>query len=175
MSLYLFSRPIRTGKTTELLRYCQQNPQSQALLMPDLPEGRHFLFYPENQTFPAFFQEGEKAEKIEIGRFSFSAFAFERANKFLEKQAKNLPALFAIDELGKLEIKGKGLFRGIQACLAAQQKQSKESTDLILVVREELAEIAKAVFQIQDALCISDLNIGKSPSPKMESQNPAKP
>lgn len=155
MSIVLFSRPVHTGKTTELQAWLHQNPEVHGLLMPDGEGGRYFELWPEKERFPAFFRPESEFEKLEIGRFSFSSSSFRKANTFLHRKAIEKPAIMVVDELGKLELKNLGLATGIRALVQAYRSAPEM---LILVVRTSLVEEALEKFDLQPASIMDSIS-----------------
>lgn len=158
MSIVLFSREIRSGKTTELGLWLKKKPGLRALLMPDRIGVRHFETYPINESWTAQWQAScmPLSDCLEIGRFRFSRQAFDRANAFLQEQKNDFPTFLAVDEVGKLELKGEGLFLGLNPLIKVYHES--EDHTLLLVVRQELWEEFLQFFLIKNFTLAKNLN-----------------
>ena len=90
-----------------------------------------------------------ETEVVEIGRYKFSVKAFEWSTKILaESIHKNYDEII-IDEIGPLELQGKGFAEVLKLLL----KHSEIKSDLFLVVRD------KAVQQVLDYFKISEKEV----------------
>ena len=137
MSIIIFSRSIRSGKTTELQQWCAGKNNVAGILMPDIDGVRHFLNIKSGELFKAE-KVGETAEEILcVGKYSFSKAAFKMACETLLNALKLMPDILVIDEIGKLELRKAGLYEAVIKAIDVYKNLACEN-DLILVVREEL-------------------------------------
>lgn len=141
MSIKLFSRAIRSGKTTELYRWRELQPGLAGLLAPDLEGLRYLHLLPGEETLP--FQVPNEVDPApdaieNIGRFRFYRTAFEAAQQHLLRLAAARTTPLVIDEVGPLELGGGGL----EPALSQLISQYKHDADLllVLVVRDTLKE-----------------------------------
>ncbi len=106
MSIIIFSRQIRSGKTTELLNWCSNQENVSGILMPDINGKRKFFDIKNQIYFDAECTDPSDAHQalIQVGRFFFYKPAFEKANAILLKALVQKPSWIVIDEIGKLEI-----------------------------------------------------------------------
>ena len=147
MSIIIFSRSIRSGKTTELQQWCAGKNNVAGILMPDIDGVRHFLNIKSGELFKAE-KVGETAEEILcVGKYSFFKAAFKKADDFLLDAVKELPAILLIDEIGKLELRKEGLYEAVIKAIDVYKNLACEN-DLILVVREELLKDVIKNFDI---------------------------
>ncbi|MBK8845491.1 MAG: hypothetical protein IPO27_02595 [Bacteroidetes bacterium] len=134
----IFSRAIRTGKTTELMEWCKMHHQADGILMPDVNDVRNFYFINSSIYLPAQVDRKANEEKISVGKFCFSKKAFDSASAYLEKNYTNSKNYFIIDEIGKLEVEQQtGLHHTLVQILQIHLNQPNNTT-LLLVVRENL-------------------------------------
>ena len=145
--IYILSGDIRSGKTTALLNWTNTSTtlsgtgrkDIDGLLCPDGDHGkRYFLKINSKEQFELEV-ESESEDTITIGPFHFLTSAFEKANEFLiELNTKMKSQFLIIDELGKLELKHKGLHDS--AIKLIPDFMFNDNRHLILVVRTSLLE-----------------------------------
>lgn len=137
-NIYLLTGPIRTGKTTRLTSWLEGREAS-GILTPDR-EGIRWMKLLSNHLWIPFEVEGETDLPIvEIGRFRFYADAFSQAKTEFQQAVERQAPWIVVDEVGKLEVKGKGLEPAVTMLVAASQS-GRYTGNLLLVVREELME-----------------------------------
>jgi nucleoside-triphosphatase len=135
--IYILTGDIRSGKTTALLHWIEGREDVDGLLCPDDKTGkRYFLKVKSKQEFKLEIESGNDIEMdkiVVIGPFQFLKSAFEKANDYLKSISNNSSSKFIIiDELGKLELKNKGLHDAASKLISNKTCNTKH---LILVVR----------------------------------------
>ena len=85
MSIYIFSRPVQSGKTTELMQWCRLQKDIAGILMPDINGCRSVLSIATNDTFNIECTPGSTTSEptISVGRFIFFVAAFKKANDII--------------------------------------------------------------------------------------------
>ena len=138
--IYILTGDIRTGKTTALLNWINNRKDVDGLLCPDDENGkRYFLNIKTKEHFNLEVHQDYDMEIVEIGPFQFSKAAFDKANNFLMSSTSEMENRYLIvDELGKLELKNKGLHLAAEQLIPHYMLNVKY--DLILVVRESLLD-----------------------------------
>ncbi len=151
MSIFIFSQPIHSGKTTQLLHWCNQQKNVTGILMPDIDGKRKILDLETKELFTIECDNPSDSpeELITVGKYHFYATAFKKANTILLSALSRNPQLLVIDEVGKLELEGKGFYPGVKKAIEDHEKKLI-STQLILVVREGLYDEAVNFFKIKD-------------------------
>ncbi len=162
MSIILFSRPIHSGKTTELLQWCNRQNDIAGILMPDMDGVRHILDIRTNESF--MIQCPDPLNSIEpltsVGKFHFYTHAFERANSLLSDILDQQHEWVVIDEAGKLELESKGFYPSLRKAVELYTG-TKERGTLLITVRESLCgevvrffglESFKVVHQTSDII-----------------------
>lgn len=146
--IYILTGAIRTGKTTALLNWIKGRNDVDGLLCPDGENGkRYFLKIYSKEQFE-FEDESESEKTITIGPFHFLKSAFEKGNQFLiELSTKTKNQYLVVDELGKLELKDKGLHDA--AIKLIPEYMFNDEKHLILVVRASLLEAVLNHYQIK--------------------------
>jgi nucleoside-triphosphatase THEP1 len=135
--IYVLTGPIRTGKTQALKAWAMKQNDVDGLLCPDNAQGkRYFLEIKSNTEFPLEVTPSTDNETIAVGPFLFLKSAFDRANKFLKTLGDSKNSYVILDELGKLELKSKGLHEAAESLIPIFKKH--KDNHLIIVVRDTL-------------------------------------
>jgi len=126
--------------------------------MPDIDGKRKFFDIKSQIYFDVECIDPPNAceELIQIGRFNFYKHSFEKANAFLFKALAQNPSWIVIDEIGKLEIENKGLYPSVKEILNSYYRKPS-SFKLLIVIRQELKELALSYLHIEDYTLIHDL------------------
>lgn len=163
MSILVFSRPIRSGKTTGLIKWCSRQPGSAGILMPDENGLRKMTDIRTGESFDAQCPHpGSSKDPLQaIGRFNFYASAFERANAILLNEIKNQPEWLVVDEAGKLEMDKKGFYPALIK-LVPHYLDPGTSGTMILVIRDGLCPELCQFFAIADPAVVDSMeHIGR--------------
>jgi nucleoside-triphosphatase THEP1 len=158
MSIYIFSRPIHSGKTTALLRWCDLQKNIYGILMPDINGSRKFFDINTKEIFNAECVDAENANDLltSIGRFNFYTVAFEKANSILINALNQNPHWLVIDEAGKLELDGKGFYKSIVKAVDIYTDK-KTQGNLLITVRDSLCKEVISFFGIKNFKIISSV------------------
>jgi nucleoside-triphosphatase THEP1 len=151
MNIVLFSRPVRSGKSTELAGWCGRQQDVSGVLMPDIAGLRHFQDVSNGRCWPAIAAPGEAA--IEVGPYRFSQRALNEAAALIRPPAPG--CWLVIDEIGKLEVRGEGFAAALTSLL---DDCRNEPFNLLLVVRDTLLEEVMESFGLQDARILHSLD-----------------
>ncbi len=155
--ILIFSRPIRSGKTTELRNALPNLPGCEGILCPDREGLRRLYCIAEDREYPFQVAEAIPGQTTEIGRFHFTNQGFEKARSVLEDAASQIPAFCIVDEIGKLEIRRKsGLEPAVSKLIEAYRSSGKQAT-LVLVVRDFLLEEVRNYYDLYSYNLISQL------------------
>lgn len=149
MSIFIFSRSIRSGKTTELQQWCATQKNVAGVLMPDINGSRKIWDIATQGVFDIACAEPQNTTEplINIGQFHFYEHAFEQANHILMVALQAKPLWLVVDEVGKLELGGKGFYQSLQQIIPYYQ-QTDAAGNLLLVVRDSLLEQVIQNFSI---------------------------
>ena len=158
MSIIIFSRPIHSGKTTELLWWCNGQKNIYGILMPDINGSRKMLDLNTKDVFDIECTDVENTSELlsSIGRFHFYSKVFEKANSILLDALALNPEWLVIDEAGKLELEGKGLFDAIIKTTDAYNNK-RNTGNLLITVRDSLCEEVISFFKFKDYRIINEL------------------
>lgn len=151
MSIVIFSRPIHSGKTTELLHWCNDQKDLLGILMPDINGSRKILNIKTKEIFDieCANPQNNKESLITVGRFNFYAAAFEKGNSILLDALTQNPNWLVIDEAGKLELDGKGFYPAITKAVNVYANDSKPG-NLLITVRDSLCSEVISFFAISN-------------------------
>jgi nucleoside-triphosphatase len=137
-NIFMLACEKHIGKTTALLQWIKDKQNIVGILSPDVNSVRHFYDIEQATYFTMLATENE--ETLTVGKYIFSKPAFDKANNIL-LTIKN--KFIIIDEIGPLEVAGKGFAETLQIIL-----QNKNYTNLLLVVRNELVHSVVEYFNI---------------------------
>jgi len=145
MKIEIVTGPIRTGKTTGLKERLKML-NAGGVLSPVIDGKRYFLNVLTEQIWPMETEANKDGKGyLKVGRFQFSGEAFQKAHQtIVEHLSKGLDYL-VIDEIGPLELTGKGLDTALKMIL-----HLAPSIVLILVVRESLVDDVVTNYQLQN-------------------------
>lgn len=158
MSIYIFSRPIHSGKTTALQQWCSQQKSIAGILMPDIKGSRKILDLRTKDIFDIECTDAANTKEplIPVGRFHFYAAAFEKANAILQEALNQKPGWLVIDEAGKLELDGKGFYESIVKAVELYGN-GEVAGNLLITVRESLCNEVITFFRIKKFQVIHQL------------------
>lgn len=161
-NIFILSAPIRSGKTTALMDFWERGVTSfDGFLTPDIDDSRKLILLDTDEELPFELESGDETNSISVGKFHFSKSTFDLVKNKLKHLHKTPANLIIIDELGKLEMEGKG-FEPELGELIQNFKQASDDKLLILVIRNTLLEAAIVKYHLEDAAVLSlDLFIDK--------------
>jgi nucleoside-triphosphatase THEP1 len=141
--IYILTGDIRTGKTSALLDWVKNQTDKDGIVCPDGNDGmRYFLKIKSRQKLKLEVQPDSTMPSdniLEIGPFQFLKSAFDEANNYLlqANEIRDFKYLI-IDEIGKLELKNKGLYNAAKVLIPAFVLN--EYSHLLLVIRKSLLD-----------------------------------
>ncbi len=139
--VYILTGDIGSGKSYSLNEWIKDKTNVAGFLSLNNDKGkRYFLDIRSKDTFSMHPNNDEVEEnKIYVGRFTFLKSSFERANNILRFETSQTDYKYLIvDELGRLELKQKGLYKSTHNLLS--MFEGKPNKHLIFVVRSALLE-----------------------------------
>lgn len=149
--VYLLTGPVRSGKTTALIRWAEKRDDVFGILTPDI---EHIRFFADAHTKNTFRMEaGPGEEAVSVGRFLFSKKNFEIAGNIIRHGA-DAGGWLVIDEVGPLELREEGF------AAALRQVLMRRTDKLLLVVREGLTDRVKKHFDLPAAVIITIDQLG---------------
>ena len=151
MSIFIFSRPVHSGKTTQLLHWCSQQKNVMGIAMPDINGSRKIMDLHTKEVFDIECTDvaNTKEPLLAVGRFYFYTAAFEKANSIILNSLPQNPHWLVIDEAGKLELDGKGFYNSLSKA-AKFYSTKKSSGNLLITVRDYLCTDVISFFNLTD-------------------------
>lgn len=159
MSIYIFSRPVHSGKTTELIQWHKQHKVATGVLMPDIQGSRKIMDLKTGELFDITCSDETVGEEaiVRVGSYRFYTLAFDKANAIIMNALAENPGWLIIDEAGKLELGGKGFYSSLTKAIAFYDKP-EQAGKLLITVRESLAEEIRQFFNIKNCQIIHQLD-----------------
>lgn len=153
-NMIIFSRPVRSGKTSVLQNFIKENRSVAGILTPDLG-GKRMLYDIANEHYHPFETNIEDGpNSLSVGKFYFLKDAFEKGREILRSIGDS--NFMIIDEVGKLEIEQDLGFEPAVSQLINHCKFNI-STKLILVIRDSLVEKAILKYGLQNTVITDQL------------------
>ena len=159
MSIFIFSRPVHSGKTTQLLHWCNQQKNIMGIAMPDIKGIRKIMDLHTKEVFDIECTDVANTTEplTSVGWFHFYTKAFEKANAIILQALSQNPYWLVIDEAGKLELDGKGFYNSLTAA-AVYYNNKKNNGNLLIIVRESLCTEIINFFNLRDCITIYQLD-----------------
>lgn len=159
MSIYIFSRPIQSGKTTELLNWSDQQEKIAGILMPDINGSRKIFNIDTQELFDVECVNPATATEplTSIGRFHFYTAAFKKASSVIQDAFNQKKDWLVIDEAGKLELKGEGFFGVVTDAVKLYSNKNRQG-NLLITVRDSLLDEIISFFHITNYKVIDTLD-----------------
>jgi len=153
--IYILAGDIRSGKTTALEEWIGTWDKVKGILTPDdKDDDLRYLYNIETAERQSFQVEQASENTIRVGRFNFLEDTFKLANYILIKTFEEQDFEFLVfDELGKLELKNKGLHQA--ASYVIGNYETNESSHLLLVIRTFLVKDMIQHYNIRNFQIVS--------------------
>lgn len=149
-NIYLLSGPVHSGKTSALTVFVNQHSNVGGFICPDILNLRYLINVSDGTQHLFQVLNSQSENDIQIGQYSFLKSGFSAAHSIL-LSAKNYDFnFFIIDEIGKLELQGKGL----EPALTLALKEFR-NTNIIAIVRDYLLEEIIEKYQFSDPIIIN--------------------
>lgn len=154
-NIIIFSRPIQSGKTTELFQYIKNTKNVGGFLTPDIEGKRKFYDIAADKYHLFETLEMDKETTLQIGRFSFLQSTFVTGKEIINRYDKQ--NTFIIDEVGKLEIEMNTGFEPAVKNIINEYKTNSHQGNLLLVIRDTLLEKAINKYKLDCVKVIDHL------------------
>lgn len=147
--IILFSAPVGTGKTTGVQRWAEGKSVC-GILNPIVNGYRLLLDLHTGQKYPfeAVRPIDNPVNLVAVGNYFFYKGAFEKAREILKECRKNPQRWVVLDEIGLLELEGKGLEPEAGKLIQHFKKTDGPET-LIIIVRENLLEPCRKHYGLE--------------------------
>jgi nucleoside-triphosphatase len=146
--IYIYSDSIRSGKTTSLFRWAAEQKNVKGILQPVINDKRFFyhIALKELRILETDCLNGN--EIITIGKYHFSIKTFLWAQNLLLQDFNSKCNWLLIDEIGPLELNGKGLEPNLGIIL---NSCNNFAGNIVCVVRDSLVEQFLGRYQLFDS------------------------
>ena len=145
--IVVYTGPVRSGKTTALRARFGADASADGLLAPDVGGRRHVLRLATGEARPLEAHAPAApvvvGPPVVVGRFTFDGAVFAWARAGLLAACAASPATVVVDEVGPLELDGRGLEPAVGA---AVRLGLEGETRVVLVVRDTLLDRALAHY-----------------------------
>lgn len=137
-NLFLLSGPVHSGKTTRLMHWASSQNNIDGIFQPVIEEKR-FIYHIGSRTLKLLEVSEVKTENelITIGKYKFRKSVFEWTQNILLDCLKKKLVWLIIDEIGPLELEGKGLEPAFSKILFEVEKFEG---NILCVVRDSMLE-----------------------------------
>jgi len=153
-SINILTGPVHSGKTTRLIAWVKYHQHSGGILAPVIHNQRYLYSVLSNDY--RILEAGEEVlpaqEIVQIGNYAFLNSAFQWARSELQFAMNEKPPYLIVDEIGPLELSGKGLEPMVTTLLEDYERSLKNR--IILVVREHLLEKVISHYNLEDQVII---------------------
>lgn len=145
--IYIYTGKIKSGKTTNLFRWCIGKTSIGGVLQPVI-DGKRFFYSIRNKELIQLepFNDLDK-DTIQIGKYNFLIKGFDKAKAILKEDFQQNLDWLIIDEFGPLEIDGKGLEPVITEILISKENFKG---NLLVVIRENLLDMFLEKCKLKD-------------------------
>ena len=146
---FLLTGPVHSGKTSSLSESIKDTASIRGFICPD-KDGLRYLKNIHDGSIHRFqIPIHESDDDILIGKYIFCKSGFETAQSILQSAINQNFEYLVIDEIGKLELQGKGLEPALSLTL-----NNIKNTKIILVVRDYLIDDVINHYQLTTAKII---------------------
>lgn len=140
--IYLYTAPIKTGKTTALLNWVKDRKDVGGILAPDIDELRYIYRLRDRSMHDYQVKQAQlidipEPDILNICKFNFLRSSFELAKSIIKEDVQTNINYVVIDEVGKLELKDEGL-QPIVAEVIDLCSRNQSDSNLIIVIRDTL-------------------------------------
>lgn len=144
--LQILTGKIRSGKTTRLMLWAASQKNTDGILQPFV-EGKRFIYRPGSKTLKQLEVE-HFIDTVKIGKYNFSVEAFTWAQSVLNECSHKKLDWLIIDEIGPLELEGKGLEPIVTKIIS---QRDSYSGNILCVVRDTILEKFIDHYDLKDS------------------------
>ncbi|TFH01973.1 MAG: hypothetical protein E4H13_03430 [Calditrichales bacterium] len=140
----ILSGPVASGKTTRLMTWVKMQAGCSGIMAPVINQKRHLysISINESRLLEVEKPETQDEETISIGRYHFLKSTFQWAREELVRAIRETPPFLVIDEIGPLELSGKGLEPAIGEALYLSER-NPEVTQIWVVRKSQVTRVVQ--------------------------------
>jgi nucleoside-triphosphatase THEP1 len=148
-TIHILTGPVQSEKTTRLFNWVQTQRSCAGILSPIIDNRRHLFSILANvsRCLEVHDNHSMNGNTVSIGQYQFSEQIFIWAREQLKQAAQARKKWLIIDEIGPLELDGKGLEPAVSQILKYYHRS--EENQLIVVVRDRILENVITYYQLQ--------------------------
>lgn len=144
--IYIYSGPIHSGKTTRLKNWAGKTASVDGVLAPVI-EGQRYLKFISDETLQLLETDSTDAGIVQqIGKYKFLNSVFQKAQMYLLSLINLTPEWIVVDEIGYLEMAGKGLEPAVSQII--NKLEIVKNVKIVLVIRDTLVEPALKYYKL---------------------------
>ena len=145
-NIHILTGKIKSGKTTRLMLWASSQKNIDGILQPVI-EGKRFIYHLGSKTLKQL-EIADEANAVQIGNYKFSGTVFSWSqNVIVSCLQKDLDWL-VIDEIGPLELEGKGLEPAITQIFS---ERDNFRGNILCVVRNSILEKFIQHYRIENS------------------------
>lgn len=145
-NIHILTGGIKSGKTTRLMLWASSRKNIDGILQPVIEEKR-FIYHLGSKTLKQL-EIADEANAVQIGNYKFSGTVFSWSqNVIVSCFQQNLDWL-VIDEIGPLELEGKGLEPAITKIIS---ERNDFCGNILCVVRDSILEKFIQHYRIENS------------------------
>jgi len=154
--IYIFSRPVKTGKTSELKDWISHERKVAGVMMPDIEGTRKLAEILSGDIYD--FEVQEPGEGIvTVGQYHFKEEIFQKGREILLGKHKVPIEWVVVDEVGPLEIRGGAGFEPAVSEVIKDYKEGSRHGKLLLVVRDTVLKEMQEHYGLEEATVVNSL------------------
>ena len=136
-SIFILCGSVHSGKTTRLIKWLKDKNNVQGIISPIIDGKRYLVNIQSDEKRELEIDSGSSQENIiKVGKYIFDKSVFKWACEIMIDAIKTNPDWLIIDEVGPLELQGKGLAKAVNKVFS--EKDYLLKTNVVFVVRERL-------------------------------------
>lgn len=134
-NLFILTGPVHTGKTSRLMHWATRKKNIDGIFQPVI-DGKRFIYHIASRIL-RLLETDAKGEVTMIGKFKFSNQTFDWAKNILDDCMNKELEWLVIDEIGPLELEGKGLEPAVSKII---NQVDMLNGNVLCVVRDSILE-----------------------------------
>jgi nucleoside-triphosphatase THEP1 len=149
----ILTGPVSSGKTTLLTQFIAKNSGCAGFLCPDKEGLRYLVHITENSWYPFQIEPPHLNDYMQVGKFFFLTDTFALARNLLDTADTKQSHPFIIDEIGWLELEGKGLEPALSQFFKRLAMQ-ESNLQVIAVIRQSLVAAITRQYCLDEAIVL---------------------
>jgi len=144
----ILNGPRQSGKTTRLMQWASDKKNIDGIFQP-VVEGKRFIYHISSKSLKLLeaHKQTSSDKIVSVGKFQFNKDVFEWAKNILDEALRNNFDWLIVDEVGPLELDGKGLEPVITKIINERESFPGK---ILFVVREDLLKNFLEHYNIED-------------------------